>query len=256
MKKIIKKFIFSKIKIDIWNDNGRNREAWLEKTIANIPSGDSILDAGAGELQYKRFCSHLDYTSQDFGQYDGLGNAEGFQTKNWDNSKLDIISDIVDIPVKDSVFDSILCVEVFEHIPEPAKAVKEFSRIIKPGGTLILTAPFCSMTHFAPYYFANGYSKYWYEKILSENGFIIEEINFNGNFFTFLAQEIRRIPFMVNNYHKKVSTTRKILRAIYSFFLKVTMIPMFILLYLFSKDDLNSNELLCFGIHVVAKKQL
>lgn len=255
-KKYIKKIIFSLVKIDIWNDNGRNREVWLKKAISNIPSGNSILDAGAGELQYKRLCNHLKYTSQDFGQYDGTGNSEGLQTKKWDNSKLDIVSDITKIPVKDISFDAILCIEVFEHISEPALAVKEFSRIIKPGGTLILTAPFCSLTHFAPYYFANGYSKYWYEKILAENGFTIEEINFNGNFFSYLAQEIRRIPFMVKTYHKKdISCSKKLARIILNFFLKLTMGVMFILLYLFSKDDSNSNEILCFGIHVIAKKQ-
>ena len=256
MKKFIKKFIFSKTKVDIWNDNGRNREAWLEKTLAKIPTGNTILDAGAGELQFKKFCGHLKYTSQDIGSYDGLGNSEGLQTNTWDNSKLDIISDITEIPVQDSSFDSILCVEIFEHISEPVRAVKEFSRIIRPGGTLILTAPFCSLTHFAPFYFSNGYSKYWYEKILSENEFAIEEMTFNGNFFSYLAQETRRIPTIVDLYHKKnLSLMRKITRFILSFFLRIMVGVMLLLLCFFSKDNSNSQELLCFGIHVVAKRK-
>ena len=41
---------------------------------------------------------------------------------------LDIISDITSIPITDNSFDAIMCVEVFEHIPEPAKAVKEFCK--------------------------------------------------------------------------------------------------------------------------------
>lgn len=256
IKSKIKYILTNKLKIDIWNDNGRTREAWIAKTIAQIPSGNSILDAGAGELQFKELCSHLNYTSQDLGQYDGVGNLEGLHTKKWDNSKLDIVSDITKIPVKDSSFDSILCTEVFEHISEPAKAIKEFSRIIKPGGTLIITAPFCSLTHFAPFYFANGYSKYWYEKILDENGFMIKEMDFNGNFFSYLAQEIRRIPIIIDTCHKAdITTIRKITRAILGFFLKLTMGVMFILLYFFSKDDSNSHEILCFGIHVVAVKK-
>lgn len=36
-----------------------NRDAWLERTLANIPPGQRMLDAGAGELQYKRFYAHL-----------------------------------------------------------------------------------------------------------------------------------------------------------------------------------------------------
>ena len=173
--------------------NKETREKWLKEKIKQIPSGKKILDAGAGELQYKKFCSHLDYVSQDFCQYDGEGNGKGLHKGSWDDTKIDIVSDISEIPVKNNSFDAVMCIEVFEHILEPVKAVQEFNRILKPKGKLIITAPFCSLTHMAPYYFANGYSKYWYEKILKENNFIIDEIEFNGNFFEYVAQEIRRI---------------------------------------------------------------
>ena len=106
--------------------NEKNRDKWLEKVINDIPNQSKILDAGAGELKYEKFCSHLDYTSQDFGKYTGEGNDEGKQTGNWDNSKIDIVSDIIDIPLPDKSFDAIMCVEVFEHIAEPVKAVKQF----------------------------------------------------------------------------------------------------------------------------------
>jgi 2-polyprenyl-3-methyl-5-hydroxy-6-metoxy-1,4-benzoquinol methylase len=53
-----------------------------------------------------------------------------------------------------------MCVEVFEHLPEPIKAVEEFARLFKPGGYLILTAPFCSLTHFAPLSFL-----YWLQSL-------------------------------------------------------------------------------------------
>ena len=51
--------------------NLSNRIEWIEQKLLNIPKGLSILDAGAGELPYKKYCNHLNYTSQDFGQYDG-----------------------------------------------------------------------------------------------------------------------------------------------------------------------------------------
>lgn len=38
----------------------------------------------------------------------------------------------------DSSFDTILCVRVFHHLPNPEPAVKEFSRLLRPGGHLIL----------------------------------------------------------------------------------------------------------------------
>ncbi len=99
-------------------ENGPAREKWIEETIKKIPAGKELLDAGAGELKYKPFCSHLKYTSQDFGGYDGKGTGEGTQMGTWDNSRLDIVSDIIDIPVPDKSFDVIMCTEVFENSPE------------------------------------------------------------------------------------------------------------------------------------------
>lgn len=229
----------------VGNTNLSVREAWLEQTLKSIPPGKKVLDAGAGELQYKRFCGHLDYTSQDFAQYDGKGNNHGLQTEAWDNSQLDVVSDITTIPVEDESFDAVMCIEVLEHIPDPAKAVKEFSRILKKGGTLILTAPFCSLTHFAPYHFSSGYNRYWYERILPEHGFSIQEITPNGNYFDYLAQEVRRLHFMNENY---LDRNREEFELMAEWMLLKKLEE-------FSAHGGRSSELLNFGFHVKATKQ-
>ena len=149
--------------IIIGTNNEVTRLKWLAETLKRIPQGSRILDAGAGELAQKKYCAHLNYISQDFAKYDGKGNNTGLQTQDWDNSKIDIVSDITSIPQPDASFDAIMCVEVFEHLPDPIAAIKEFSRLLRKNGTLILTAPFCSLTHFAPYHFYSGFNKYYYE---------------------------------------------------------------------------------------------
>ena len=154
-------------------ENLLNRQRWVKKTLLNVPEGSRILDAGAGEQQYKQYCSHLNYVSQDFNEYDGHGDSVGLQTGVWDVSEIDIVSDILEIPEKDGSFDTIICTEVFEHIPDPTGALVEFNRLLRPGGVLILTAPFASLTHFAPYHFATGFSKYWYEHHFPKAGFAI-----------------------------------------------------------------------------------
>ena len=55
----------------IENINELNRQAWLSKTLAELPAGARLLDAGAGELKNSKYCSHLSYVSQDFCQYKG-----------------------------------------------------------------------------------------------------------------------------------------------------------------------------------------
>lgn len=225
--------------------NLENRERWLKNAIKKIPRGKKILDAGAGELQYKKLCSHLDYVSQDFGGYDGKGDKSGLQTQSWDNTRLDIVSDIAKIPVKESSFDAVMCIEVFEHIPHPSEAIKEFGRIIKKGGYLIITVPVCSLTHFAPFYFYNGYSRYFFEKYLPESGFEVEELSYNGNWFEAVAQELRRSQQMADDYCTKGQLGKKDRKAIDKVLLSFQRL---------SEADKGSKELMSHGIHVFARK--
>jgi 2-polyprenyl-3-methyl-5-hydroxy-6-metoxy-1,4-benzoquinol methylase len=222
-----------------------DREAWLEQALLKIPEHGRILDAGAGELQYKKFCKHLNYVSQDFAQYDGLGDSVGLQTKTWDNSKLDIIGDIASIPEPNEAFDAVMCIEVLEHIPHPVDALRELTRLLRPGGYLIVTAPFASMTHFAPYFYQNGYSRYFYQYWLEKFGFEILDLQENGNYFEYLAQELNRLQSIANRYAAEdLSWIERKAANILSNALER-----------FSKNDKGSNELLCFGLHVLAQKR-
>ena len=110
------------------NEGGRDR--WLAQVLATVPAGWRILDAGAGELKNKALCAHLTYVSQDVCQYEGKGDAQGLQIGAWDTSQIDIVCDIVNIPEPDASFDAILCSEVFEHLPDPLKALAEFERLL------------------------------------------------------------------------------------------------------------------------------
>lgn len=245
---------------NIGKNNQINREGWLEKTLKKIPAGSKILDAGAGELRYKMYCHHLNYTSQDFAQYDGKGDGVGLHTDKWDQTKLDIVSDITSIPEKDGSFDAIMCIEVIEHIPDPAKAIKEMARLLKKGGKLIVTSPFCSVSHMTPFHFATGFNKYYYEHHFKINNLKIEEITPNGDYYEYLAQEMRRLPWVVNeysNYSKSnlsflTKTVYSILSYIYrKFILKYTLF----ILKKYKSIDSGSKNFCNFGYLTVAEKK-
>lgn len=232
------------INLSIGRDNDLARERWVKESLNKIPAGLKILDAGAGQKRYKQACAHLEYISQDFAKYDGEGDGAGFQQGTWDQTGLDIVSDIISIPVPDSSFDAVMCVEVFEHLPNPILAIKEFSRILKPGGYLIITAPFASGVHFAPYYYCTGFSKYFYDYHLPLNNFKISEFTTNGSYFSYLAQELRRLPLMA----KKYSGVR--LTLIY----QLLFAPLLFILDSLNKKDKGSREFMSFGSQVLARK--
>jgi ubiquinone/menaquinone biosynthesis C-methylase UbiE len=225
--------------------NEANRLTWLRKTLADLPAGWRLLDAGAGEQQYRQFCSHLRYVSQDFAQYQPSADSTGMQMASWNYGKLDLVCDITAIPEKDASFDAIMCTEVFEHIPNPIPAIREFSRLLRSGGALIVTAPVASLTHFAPHYYANGFSRFYYEKHLGDAGFDIVEMTPNGNYFEYLAQEVRRISQISTRYAHIAPTPEQkdAMRKVLGFLQEA------------SEKGPASAELLCFGYHVRARRR-
>lgn len=225
-------------------NNEAHRSEWLRRRLAQVPKGSRILDAGAGQLRNKALCAHLKYVSQDFNQYEGKGDGAALQTGTWDTSAIDIVSDITAIPEADESFDAVLCSEVLEHVPDPAAAVAELARLLKRDGCLILTAPMCSLTHFAPFHYSSGFNRYWYEHHLPRLGFHVEEISANGDFIEYLAQEIRRVPWFSSHY-----IGRKL-----GLFDKVLWFLALLRLNAFRNAARPSSDLVCFGFNVVARR--
>ncbi len=52
----------------------------------------------------------------------------------------DVVSDEF-LPFDDASFDLVLCTQAFDYLPRPADAVAEFRRVLRPGGSVVLTVP-------------------------------------------------------------------------------------------------------------------
>lgn len=72
---------------------------------------------------------NIEYTPGDK-QVDGYSNQNGI---------LNI--DLIDLNFPDNSFDCIIANQVLEHIQDDIKAMKEIYRVLKPGGTAIITVP-------------------------------------------------------------------------------------------------------------------
>lgn len=225
--------------------NAVTRDTWVVEMLTALPAGARLLDAGAGECQYKKHCGHLKYVAQDIAVYDGKGDT-GLQTGSWDFSQIDIVSDILDIPEPDASFDAVLCTEVLEHLPDPVRALDEMARLLRPGGTFIITAPFWSLTHFAPYHYATGFNRYFYEFHLKRLGFNTIDIVPNGNFFECVGQELRRVAEMAQRF---AGGDKPTLLELHATQIALAMVERM------SARDTGSPEMLHFDCQVRAVKQ-
>jgi len=220
-------------------NNQFERDDFVIEQLARLPAGALILDAGCGSQRYREHCGHLNYKAQDFGQYKSDlkqmigGDVEG--PDGYPYGKLDYVGNIWDIDEKSETFDAILCTSVLEHVPYPTETLREFSRLLKSGGTLILTAPGTCFRHMDPYFFFAGFSDRWFEKFLTENQLEIKELKPQGDYYSWLAVEMARTAMT------------------HSIFAKIWLAPAFLYYYNKKKTPL-SVDTMCMDYQVVAKR--
>lgn len=221
-------------------DNQFQRDEFVESSLRSLVPGSKILDAGAGSQRYRDTCRHLDYSSQDFGEYKSdmrkrFDTSARTNPETYNYGPIDFKSDITSIPVPDATFDAVLCTEVLEHVPYPVDAIRELSRVTKIGGTLILTFPSNCLRHFDPFFFTSGFSDRWAEEVLPKFNFKVDSISPVGDYYRWMAVETLRT--MKN--HSPLAA--------------ITLLPSFI--YYWNKQPTAvSIDTLCMGYHVVAHK--
>jgi SAM-dependent methyltransferase len=99
----------------------------------------------------------------------------------------DLVGTAYDIPAPAESFDTVLCTAVLEHLEEPAKALRETHRVLRPGGTVILTAPFIWHLHEEPRDFFR-YSKHGLVHLFESTGFEVDHVRPLAGFWTTFGQ--------------------------------------------------------------------
>lgn len=142
-----------------------------------LQDGQIVLDAGAGEAKHRRYFKRGRYLALDA----GYGDAA------WNYSGLDIRGDLEHIPLRNGSVDCILCMVVLEHTQDPRLVLREFARVLKPGGSLVMVVPFLWEEHQTPHdYFR--FTRYGMRSLLESSPFRIDLLRPMGGFFWVCAR--------------------------------------------------------------------
>ena len=136
-----------------------------------------MVDFGCGRKPYKDFFSVQEYIGVDV-EMSGHSHHD---------EEIDVFYDGHVIPLPDASVDNILCSEVFEHIFNLPEILRELHRILKPGGLMLITCPFCWNEHEVPFDYAR-YTRFALRHLLERAGFQILTEEKQGHFIHALAQ--------------------------------------------------------------------
>jgi len=112
--------------------------SWLDNS--NLLKNSKILDVGCGAGVMAREVANRGY--EVFGMdysYNMLSKAKAICNASTKSGITFFRGDIEFLPFKDSIFDIVLCLGVISYLKSEQKALHEMSRILKPGGTMILS---------------------------------------------------------------------------------------------------------------------
>ena len=109
----------------------------LENIKKNIPTKAQILDAGCGVTFFPFFLnSNYNVTCIDQDDYSNIfKNINKEQKTNVTFKK----TTLQNISLPNNTFDAIYCISVLEHTEDYESILKEFHRLLKPNGTIIIT---------------------------------------------------------------------------------------------------------------------
>lgn len=168
---------------DIWYSMRRaGIDEFFTRRVAALPEGACVADIG-GKKAKKR------------GQFDVEQEVAARNLRvtyiNLDPAtEPDILADACAIPLPDRSFDCVILAEIIEHLPEPTKALREATRLLRPGGVLLATAPFLYPIHPDPIDVAR-YTPHWWQTTLEGLGFAPIEIEPQGRYFSVLVDMLR-----------------------------------------------------------------
>ena len=129
-----------------YSSGGFKRRAayFSERVLPQLDLRGRWLDAGCGSGYFARMLAEKGIDVVGVDAATGMIGAAAALSRNHANgarTAFSVIETIEQLPHDDESFDGILCLSVLEYLPEPSSAMREFARVLKPGGQVAISLP-------------------------------------------------------------------------------------------------------------------
>jgi SAM-dependent methyltransferase len=149
----------------------------ITRTLLSTNCRGRVLDAGAGRQPWRRTIEGL---AERYESLDRVAPGGWRPTHEADLAHLAVLAE--------GQFDTVVCTQVLEHVADPGAALAEMRRVLRPGGTLIVTVPHLSRRHELPHdYFR--YTQEGLRALLARAGLEIVEVGAYGGLLSFLHHQ-------------------------------------------------------------------
>ena len=176
---------------DLYADQNFRPRTWLDSADAAYP-GILLIERSLARVEHELTGEFLDVGCgrQPYANY--FAHVARKRTCDFDASRagIDFACPADRIPLPDASLDSILCTEVLEHVPDPVAVWREFARLLKPGGKVLLTTPMYWPSHEEPHDFFR-YTAFGLRHLAGEAGFDTLKLYPRGGVWAFFAQAIQ-----------------------------------------------------------------
>ena len=190
-----------------------------------------VLDVGAGEAPWRDLMPlEVDYVGVDADLSGEFGMRRQSNIIYYDGKRL---------PYEDCSFDYVLCTEVLEHVPDPFAFLTDLQRVLRQGGTLILTVPWSARLHHLPYDYGR-FTRFGLAALLNATSFTNVTIEERGSDIAVIANKL--IVLLI-----RLLRPRRFRDCIWTWVLAVMLLPVTVvflgaahvalLLHIGSKDD-------------------
>lgn len=135
-----------------------------------------VLDAGAGRLAHRPLVA-------------GSPNVDQYVSIDYEvaHPALSAAADLISgLPFREGTFDTVICSQVLEHVPDPKVALAELSRVLANDGMLLLSVPHISFVHGAPHDYYR-YTQYGVSYLLREAGLVPVSVAPMGGLLSLLS---------------------------------------------------------------------